>query len=43
MSEQPDLASLLASPSVLLVQAGTPTEERLIRERVTAADRKSVV
>ena len=37
MSEQPDLVPLLAGGAVLLVQAGTPTEERLIRERVAAA------
>ncbi len=40
MSEQPDLASLLASRpegAVLLVQASTPTELRLIRERIAAA------
>ena len=37
MSEQPDLASLLADDPVLLIQAGTPTEKRLIRERVAAA------
>ena len=37
MSEQPDLASLLADDPVLLVQAGTPTEKRLIRDRVAAA------
>jgi glycerol-3-phosphate O-acyltransferase len=37
MSEQPDLASLLAGDPVLLVQASTPTEERLIHERVVAA------
>ena len=40
MSEQPDLASLLASGPegpVLLVQASTPTEMRLIRERIAAA------
>ncbi len=40
MSEQPDLASLLASGPegpVLLIQASTPTEMRLIRERIAAA------
>jgi glycerol-3-phosphate O-acyltransferase len=38
MSEQPDLAGLLRSgETVLLVQAGTPTEARLIREQVAAA------
>jgi glycerol-3-phosphate O-acyltransferase len=37
MSEQPDLASLLADDPVLLVQASTPTEARLIQERVAAA------
>ena len=39
MSEQPDLVQLLASGArtVLLAQASTPTEERLIRERVAAA------
>jgi len=37
MSEQPDLPPLLAGGAVFLVQAGTPTEEGLIRERVAAA------
>ena len=40
MSEQADLASLLASGPegpVLLVQVSTPTEMRLIRERIAAA------
>jgi glycerol-3-phosphate O-acyltransferase len=37
MSEQPDLASLLADDPVLLVQASTPTEARLIQKRVAAA------
>ncbi len=39
MSEQPDLAELLAGRpgTVLLVQAATPTEARLIRERIAAA------
>ena len=39
MSEQPDLAALLADRpgTVLLVQAATPTEARLIRERISAA------
>jgi glycerol-3-phosphate O-acyltransferase len=37
MSGPPDLTSLLAGGAVLLVQAGTPIEERLIRERVAAA------
>jgi glycerol-3-phosphate O-acyltransferase len=40
MSEQPDLTSLLASGPegpVLLIQASTPTEMRLIRERIAAA------
>jgi len=37
MSEQPDLAPLLAGGAVFLAQAGTPTEEGLIRERVAAA------
>ena len=40
MSEQPDLAGLLgAGETVLLAQAGTPTEARLIRERLAAAGR----
>jgi glycerol-3-phosphate O-acyltransferase len=47
MSEQPDLASVLADGSglaasgggpVLLAQVSTPTEARLIRERVAAAE-----
>jgi glycerol-3-phosphate O-acyltransferase len=37
MSEQPDLADLLRGGSVLLMQASTPTEARLIRERIAAA------
>jgi glycerol-3-phosphate O-acyltransferase len=39
MSEQPDLAELLAGRpgTVLLVQAATATEARLIRERIAAA------
>jgi glycerol-3-phosphate O-acyltransferase len=39
MSEQPDLAELLAGRpgTVLLVQAATPTEARLIQERIAAA------
>jgi glycerol-3-phosphate O-acyltransferase len=38
VSEQPDLAGLLGSgEAVLLVQADTPTEARLIAERVAAA------
>jgi glycerol-3-phosphate O-acyltransferase len=38
MSGQPDLADLVRpEETVLLVQAGTPTEARLIRERVAAA------
>jgi len=36
----PDLAGLLADPAdtVVLTQASTPTEARLIRERIAAAD-----
>jgi glycerol-3-phosphate O-acyltransferase len=38
MSEQPDLAALLRSEgTVLLMQASTPTETRLIREQITGA------
>jgi glycerol-3-phosphate O-acyltransferase len=39
VSTEPDLAGLLAdrSGTVLLTQASTPTEERLIRERIAAA------
>jgi glycerol-3-phosphate O-acyltransferase len=40
VSEQPDLAELLRerpSEAVVLAQAATPTEERLIQERVAAA------
>ena len=45
MSEAGELTAVLAAPSVLLVQASTPAEVRLIRERVAAAggaDRPSV-
>ena len=37
MSEQPDLAGLLDGGAVPLMQASTPTEARLIRERIAAA------
>jgi glycerol-3-phosphate O-acyltransferase len=39
VSDEPDLAALLAdgTPTVLLTQASTPTEERLIAGRITAA------
>ncbi|HXO23699.1 MAG TPA: glycerol-3-phosphate 1-O-acyltransferase [Streptosporangiaceae bacterium] len=37
MSEVSELAAALAAPSVLLVQASTPAEVRLISERVAAA------
>ena len=39
MSTEPDLAGLLAAhpETVLLTQAATPTEARLIRDRITAA------
>ena len=39
MSEVGELAAVLGPGSVLLVQASTPTEARLIRERVAAASR----
>jgi len=39
VSTEPDLAALLAAhpETVLLIQAGTPTEARLIRDRIAAA------
>ena len=37
MSEVGELAAVLGPGSVLLVQASTPAEARLIRERIAAA------
>ena len=37
MSEAGELAAVLGPGSVVLVQASTPVEERLIRQRVAAA------